>query len=431
MQYVLALIGGGLLVLILTLIPMGLSALQKLWVAGMAAVLSLLLLLVKEIYPLPLAIILVLLCTFVAMYGFWKKANFLFVSVSAETSAAIDLEEDKMIEENPSFQMESIKVAAENDDNTIKRDMKLESDERINPTIEVSKHSDELEIENDLFLKLEEIDEFENEESELASSVSPQLLLDEVEETIEEVDRFIAEHEENTENSSEEIEFSELDEIEEIDFSARIATGYEEEEDKDEDDLDGFFDDFIREAELEEVESASTEEANEQKESALVDDEALSFEDGFEEEIEKEQDVDRHEKDQVNTTKDRAEIDEIVIEDGSEETVEPDEEVGDVVNESKQVATQMLTLLHDQAQSYKANGLIREYEHITEQLLSSSLDDVMYFSIAAEYRDHLIEATEWTRVQKLLDKMAFRCKYPMLQEEIGYFQLMVKNNMMK
>ena len=466
MQFVLALLGGGLLVLILTLIPMGLSALQKLWVAGMAAMLSMLLLLVKEIYPLPLAIILVVLCMFVAMYGFWKKANFLFVSVEDETSAAIDLEEEKMIEEKPTFQLESIKVAVENDDNSIKRDVEAESDERLKVSFDEDKLFDEVEIENDLFLQLEEIDEFDNKEPEIADSVSPQLVLDEVTETIEEVDRFIAETEEETQISSEEKELSELEEMEEIDFSARLETGYEE--DEDEDVVDSFFDDFIREAELEEVESASTEETIQETDATVledgdlveenddhlksmfeieVDDDAkgLSFEGELEEETEKEQAADFDESEQplvpvkleghevghINMKENRTDAEETADEKLSGETIEQDQEDNRVENVTKSVATKMLTLLHEQATSYKSNGLIREYEHLMEQILLSGLDDVMYFSIAAEYRDHLIKGMKWTRVQKLLDEMAFRCEYPLLKEEIRYLQSMVKNKMMK
>ena len=91
----------------------------------------------------------------------------------------------------------------------------------------------------------------------------------------------------------------------------------------------------------------------------------------------------------------------------------------------------MLSLLHEQAMKYKEIGYVSDYEKMVDQLLSSNLDDVMYFSIAAEYRSHLIESGQWAKVEMLLSEMEDRCKYSLLLEEIRYLQSMIKNKMMK
>ncbi|MDQ0481422.1 hypothetical protein [Guptibacillus hwajinpoensis] len=450
MQYVLALIGGGLLLLILMLVPMGLSIIQKTCVAGIASALSLLLLIFKIVYPLPLAILLVLLCAFVLMYVIWKKANFLFINVNDETMA-MSIEHEPIVEVKNSFRNNLVKEIKDYDDNS--REKEIVSPER--SLQEEEKTIDDFELNHELLLKLEEVEEGPEPESDAIKPAS-EVLVEEDIDSIEELNFYSADRDDD-EQSLEEL--SELEEIEEIDFTARMETTYEQEEEEEED--DSYFDDFIREAEQEqlqsryEIETPDAPFIERDSKDSMRDKENL-----FENRIEMiANSVDRESTNDIKenemTTEDRiakqdeeqresGEVDEpILLEDELDqmlELVEKEEQVEiDLESEneftedysSKQVATQMLTLLHEQAQHYKSTGFELEYEKIVNQLLSSDLDDVMYFSIAAEYRSHLVESGQWEKVETLLFEMESRCKYPLLLEEIRYVRSIVKNKIMK
>ncbi|MDP4550469.1 hypothetical protein Q9251_06200 [Alkalihalobacillus macyae] len=448
MQYVLALIGGGLLLLILMLVPMGLSIIQKTCVAGIASALSLLLLVFRMVYPLPLAILLVLLCAFVFMYVIWKKANFLFVSISDETSVAMEHETNGEVKN--SFRNNLLKEIEGYDDNS--REKEIVSPVR-SPQ-EEENIIDDFELNHELLLTLEEVEEEPEPESD-AIEPAYEELVEEGLDSIEELNLYIADRDEEEESLE---ELSELEEKEEIDFTARMETTYEQEEEDEEEEDDSYFDDFIREAELQSQDEIGTSDAPLLEEDNI--DSMMDKENLFENRIEMiASSVDREFKNDIKenemTKEDRiakqggeqgesGEVDEpILLEEDLDqllELVEKEEQVGsDLESEnevtedhsSKQVATQMLALLHEQAQHYKASGFVLEYEKMVCQLLSSDLDDVMYFSIAAEYRSHLVESGQWEKVDTLLSEMECRCKYPLLLEEIRYFRSIAKNKIMK
>lgn len=439
MQFVLALVGGGLLLLILTLVPMNLTVMQKMWIAGLGVLLSMLLLAVKGIYPLPLAILLVFLCACGFMYLFWKKANSLFVQVQSETSVAVDVEEINR-QAKSSFLMKSIKDRVENDDSSRKKDDHVETDER-------SSHMD---IDHELFLKIDQIEEIEDDLKE--TEESPKTWSEKLEEvkSIEEVNQYIANLEENEkeETLSTKDERNELEELEDIDFSARMETVYEEEVEGEVEELDGFFDDFIREAEQEEVDSENKEH------SVLADEIVLNQLDFTEEGIidekdpfiqkerfdisskEEERKIQQMEEQVLGEEEDEGsmlaieQLELIDVEHEEEEQVTLDNSE-EAIERSEEVASRMFDLLHDQAKNYKESGFVREYEQMTEQLLRSELNDVMYFSIAAEYRDYLMQKESWNEALALLNEMETRCQYPLLVQEIHYLQSMIQNKMMK
>ncbi|MDO6656031.1 hypothetical protein [Anaerobacillus sp. 1_MG-2023] len=432
MQFVLALIGGGLLLLILTLVPMNLTIIQKTWVAGLGVLLSMLLLVVKGIYPLPLAILLVFLCACGFMYLFWKKANYLFVQVQSETSVAMDVEETNR-EGKSSFLTKSIKDTVESDDNSRKKDDDVETDERTG-------HIDEEQsTEHELFLKIDQIDEMEDDLKETEEST--ETLDEELEkvESIEEVNQYIANIEENDKEETlpTEDELSELEEMEDIDFSARMETVYEEEEvEEEEEELDGFFEDFIREAEQEEVGSENKEHPDLAEEVVDEKDPPTRKELSDISSQEEERKVQRMEEKVLDEEENESSI--LIVEqlDLIEDEHEEEEQVNldnsdEAVERSVEVASRMFDLLHDQAKNYKESGFVKEYEQMTQQLLSSELDDVMYFSVAAEYRDYLMQKESWNEVLALLNEMETRCQYPLLEQEIHYLQSMIQNKMMK
>ncbi|TKD70303.1 hypothetical protein [Pseudalkalibacillus hwajinpoensis] len=456
MQYVLALIGGGLLLLILTLVPMGLSIVQKTLVAGMASALSILLLVFKVIYPLPLAIILVLLCASILMYVIWKKANVLFVNVADEMGVAMHIENEPVSEKKESFRNKLIKEREEYDDNSSNRETD-ESEEVMQE--EEEKYFDD-EMNHELLLKLEEIEDHEELKAADAKPVLEEVDSAEEFNLDEHLNLYTADQNDEEESSEELIE---LEEIEEIDFSARMETVYEENDEEEE--LESFFDDFIREAEQEQLQQKSETETagtatsllEQEGDHSSSEQNENQFENRLEEiedlndrvpilfEVEKNGEVKQIEsEDTLKPEEDES----LILEDALNEMLETTNEIEQVGNEtefpvetkteevavdqsSEKVATQMLSLLHEQARNYKEIGYVSEYEKMVDQLLTSNLDDVMYFSIAAEYRSHLIESGQWAKVEKLLSEMEDRCKYPLLLEEIRYLQSMIKNKMMK
>ena len=203
---------------------MSLSFIQKTWVAGMSSVLSLLLLVFKMVYPLPLAILLVFLCASVALYVIWKKTKFLFVIPNDEFRGQIHTENDQVVEKNELFRNNTIKEIDEDDD--------------INSSSKIDKYEAEHQYEengidgvqnHELFIRLEEVENHNDLETVLVNSS----------------------FEEDSNSAYEEGKYPEkLIELEEIDFSARMESTYEEEE------LNSFFDDFKSEVEQEELETA-------------------------------------------------------------------------------------------------------------------------------------------------------------------------------
>lgn len=438
-----ALVGGGLLLLILTLVPIGLTLIQKTWVAGIASALSLLLLVFKIVYPLPLAIVLVLLCAFVFMYVIWKKANFLFINVSDETSVAMSIEHEPIGEVKASFRNNLVKEIEDYDDNS-SNDEIVGTESSLQ---EEEKTIDNYEMNHEILLKLEE-------DRESTDTIEPGIETEEDDiDSIELLSLYIGDSEE--EESSEELIV--LEEIEEIDFTARMVSTYEQEDEENEEDeevkeAESYFDDFIREAEddlqtqgeiettgtplLEEVSKDSTESPLENRIELIVD--SVNSEPPI------------HVEENEKTIEECVEVDgPLILEEDLDQLLESVEEEEQIENDfesedevktveesephhsSKLVAAQMLTLLHEQAQHYKASGFVLEYEKIVDQILSSDLDDVMYFSIAVEYRSYLVESDQWGKVETLLSEMESRCKYPLLLEEIRFFQSKFKNKMMK
>lgn len=438
---------------------MGLSIVQKTWVAGMASTLSLLLLVFKVIYPLPLAIILVLLCASIFMYVIWKKANFLFVNVDDEMGLAMHIENEPVSEKKESFRNKVIKEREEHDDNSSKR----ETEEIEDAMQEEEKFVDD-EMNHELLLKLEEIEDHEELEAADTKPVLEEVDMAEEFDLDEHLNLYTADQNDDEESSKELIE---LEEIEEIDFSARMGTVYEEndEQEEEEEELESFFDDFIREAEQEQLQQKSETETAGTASSLLEQEGDYSsseqnesqFENRLDEiedlndrvpilfEVEKSGEV---KQDEREDTLKPEEDESLILEDALNEMLGTTNEIEQVGNEtefpvetkteevdvdqsSEKVATQMLSLIHEQARNYKEIGYVLDYEKMVDQLLASNLDDVMYFSIAAEYRSHLIETGQWAKVETLLSEMEDRCKYPLILEEIRFLQSMLNNKMMK
>lgn len=454
MDYLLALVGGGLLLLLLMVAPLGLSRIQKYVVALMGLLLSLLLLVFKSIYPLPIAFVLVLLVAMVIMYGIWKKANYLLISSEGSKELLedyynrIEVVEEKILKPEDELVNSPSEVVDEEDEDLNLEEIDFEESEgaeNLEEALEDNSGLEVLEEHTESLIELDHIEEHAEENRELDQDTDDDEYV-EVHETVEVLE------EEDYETTKEPIDHADeqepvkevLNEAEEtaddkegIDFSLRLESVLEEAtsnffeeseeyltvENKAEEDFDV--------SELEEV--TVDEELESDSDTDEDEDLQLSRSNDFESRLDNDSFDSEEERDEIspddNIRVETYDFDEELfdlanaeVNDSNDESTS-DEEIED---QSEQIAAEMVALLREQASYLKTSGNKAAYINVTEQLLDSHLTDDIYFAVAAEYRDFLIVQKEWAKLNTLLDEMEKRCEYPLLLEEIHYLKTRYK-----
>lgn len=418
--------------------PLGITRTQRYVVAGMGSLLSLLLLVFKSIYPLPIAILLVILVAMVIMYGLWKKAHHLLISSGGNKEVLEDY-------------YSRLDVVEEKDSDT----------EPVNGESEVvDKQSDDLFLEEIDFATSEDPEELEGAESEHVLEES-ELLEEESLDRSNIVDRELEletdawqDFEAEESFADDEARSADKEPLKDIeDESHVLMDGEEVENDEDEEEIEGI--DFSLRLEstldIEENESTTERLQGESEEEASgdyseVSDRAPLLEfDTKEEHVGEDDNVQDSPVDDFQETLntetfegDEEPLDEAIEHVHAEEEsildyedsvngFEEADTVAEVAEDpSEEIAGQIVTILREQARFLKDSGNKEGYIDVTEQLLSSHLTDDIYFAVAAEYRDFLIEENEWMKLNKLLDDMKQRCEYPLLLEEINYLQSLYK-----
>ncbi|MCA0986229.1 hypothetical protein [Guptibacillus algicola] len=456
MGYLLALVGGSLLLLLLMVAPLGLSRIQKYVVAGMGLLLSLLLLVFKSIYPLPIAFVLVLLVAMVIMYVIWKKANYLLISSEGSKELLedyynrIEVAEEKILEPEDELVNSPSEIVDEEDEDLNLEEIDFEESEGAEKLEQSSEDNSEFEVseeDTESLIELDNIEEHAEENRELDQDTYDDEYVEVLEtvEVLEEADyettKEPIDHADEQEQVKEALNETEetADDIEGIDFSLRLESVLEEapsndfEESEEELTVENIAEEDFEVSELEEevkvdedLESESGSDEDEDPQSSRSNDfESRLDNDSFDDSEEECDEISAEDNIRVETYDD----DEDVLDPTDAEVNDSnDEEISDEVveDQSEQIAGEMVALLREQASYLKNSGNRSAYVNVTEQLLDSHLTDDIYFAVAAEYRDFLIVQKEWAKLNTLLDEMEKRCEYPLLLEEIHYLKTRYK-----
>ncbi len=452
----LALVGGGLLLLLLMVTPLGLTRIQSYVVAGMGLLLSLLLLVFKSIYPLPIALVLVLLVAMVVMYGIWKKANHLLFSSDGNKELLedyynrLEVADVKNLDHEDERVNSPTEVVDEQNEDLYLEEINFDNtedsgdDENLSQAIGDDFEFEVSEEDNESLIKLDQIEDHAREDLELNKDADD-------EEYVEGYEAVEAEEHETASSESVEEEnqvgdtpnesAEETDEVG-IDFSLRLESVLEDDESSsqfEESEEEVTVDDLAEEASGSsdtEDEDTLDEDLESGREADEEEDLQFSRSNDFESQLnrdsfdEVEEEIDEQDEGIAVET---YEGDESLLytedlKDDSDENDSDDELISNEVVEdpSEQIAYEMVDLLREQASYLKNSGNISAYLNVTEQLLNSHLTDDRYFAVAAEYRDFLIVQKEWSKLNKLLNEMEERCEYPVLLEEIHYLKSLYK-----